>query len=89
MKRLVIRGVDLYTFGWALGPPNPDFGPPNVALGPPNVATSPRPFKQVLLHSTEDTGTVAENEASAPTLKYFLRRTGKNNHYSDELQPAA
>ena len=22
--------VDLYTFGWALGPPNPEFGPSNV-----------------------------------------------------------
>ena len=41
------RGVDLYTFGWALGPPND-------ALGPPNVATSPSPFKQVHLHRTAD-----------------------------------
>ena len=31
-------GVNLYTFGVALGPPpNAEFGPPNGALGPPNV----------------------------------------------------
>ena len=30
-------GVNLYTFGVALGPPNPDFGPRNGALGPLNV----------------------------------------------------
>ena len=30
-------GVNLYTFGVALSPPNADFGPSNGALGPRNV----------------------------------------------------
>ena len=30
-------GVNLYTFGVALGPRNADFGPSNGALGPRNV----------------------------------------------------
>ena len=30
-------GVNLYTFGVALGPLNADFGPSNGALGPRNV----------------------------------------------------
>ena len=30
-------GVNLYTFGVVLGPPNADFGPRNGALGPLNI----------------------------------------------------
>ena len=42
------RGVDLYTFGWALAPPNPDFAPPpNDALGPPNLDATQTVSKQV------------------------------------------
>ena len=32
-----IRSVDLYTFGWALGPPNPDFTLPPILLPPESL----------------------------------------------------
>ena len=31
------RGVDLYTFGWSLAPPDPDFGPPMMFSAPQSL----------------------------------------------------
>ena len=47
-------GVNLYTFGVALGPPNPDFGPRNGALGPLNVFFRFAHLSNAYVHTTLD-----------------------------------
>ena len=77
------RGVDLYTFGWALGPPNPDFGPPNDALGPPNLDAAKTLLKQVGMYfSIEDSWTVVENKTSVLLSTVYLEAVGENFHGS-------
>ena len=47
-------GVNLYTFGVALGPPNADFGPSNGVLGPRNVSFRFAHFSNAYVHTTLD-----------------------------------
>ena len=47
-------GVNLYTFGVALGPLNADFGPSNGALGPRNVFFRFAHLSNAYVHTTLD-----------------------------------
>ena len=68
-------GVNLYTFGVALGPPNAEFGPLNVALGPPMFFFRFANFSNAYVHTTLDIlafrGFAVRNKKVSLFVKFF------------------
>ena len=70
------RGVDLYSFGWALAPsPNPQFASPKVALAPPPPPVLLRP-ESLYLSEYFHTSTTRKTSEPLPKTKhpYFQLR---------------